>query len=249
MKKIFSIVFVVMVGCCLWGVGSSYALMIDTFDVTENVSLKGSGTKNDVKTGTESQIIGTERDLTLTMNTPYPKNPANGASANIGYGEADLNDDTGVSSTLTLTWSGIGGMGLGSIDITTWGCDRLVVSTWNIDLSLSVEMVVSDGTHNLTETRSGLLAYSTEAFLYEDFRDANNHYYADVFHGVQSIQMIVKAVNGADGSWNFLSYARQDDSFGNPPVEGAPEPGTMMLMLMGFGGLLVKKARMVFGKN
>jgi hypothetical protein len=29
---------------------------------------------------------------------------------------------------------------------------------------------------------------------------------------------------------------------------GTPEPGTMMLMLMGFGGLLVKKVKMVFGK-
>ncbi len=127
---------------------SAADVLIDNFsDGSSTLTAIMPGTP-DSSTETGTGIIGTEREALLEVDTNsfIASNVAHATLA-IAPGE-NLNfaNDPGVASTLTLTYDGVGMMGLGGVDATDGGMnDLLQVSVVFVDLAFTFEFTLTDG--------------------------------------------------------------------------------------------------------
>ena len=128
--------------------------MVDDFTTFQFLSQSGVGSTSDVTSG--AGIVGTERDMTLTV-TAGP----GVAQLFAGTGEFAHSCPASVSATSILTWDGIDGtsslnpIGLGGVDMTDGGLSaalRLRVS--HCDLPANIQFNVYGATGSSTGTIS-----------------------------------------------------------------------------------------------
>lgn len=127
-------------------IGSAQALTIDTFN-TDQVVADGTGggaTMSTVSDG--ANILGTDRMVSIEQLGPG----LTPSEININTGTAGLMTlgNTDAFSVSNITYNGIGGAGLGGVDVTEGGTDdRFALFQVSGDFPTNITITVSDGTN------------------------------------------------------------------------------------------------------
>ena len=137
--------------------GSAQALTIDTFNTNQSV-IDGAAvgaTSSTVSDG--ANILGTDRTVSIEQlgpgATPSELNINTGTAGILTLGNTDAN------SVSNITYDGVGGAGLGGVDVTEGGTDdRFTLFVVFGDFPTDIELTVSDGSNTAS------LQVSTPAF-------------------------------------------------------------------------------------
>jgi hypothetical protein len=137
--------------------GSAQALTIDTFNTNQSVidGLGGGATSSVVSDLTN--ILGTDR--TVSINQLGPGGTPSEININTGTPGILTLGNTDAFSVSNITYNGIGGAGLGGVDVTEGGNDdRFTLFVVFGDFPTGIELTVSDGANTAS------LQVSTPAF-------------------------------------------------------------------------------------
>ena len=127
-------------------VGSAQALTIDTFATDQLVTDGPGGGASSSTVSDALNILGTDR--TVSIEQLGPGNTDSSISINIGTAGIATLGNTDAFSVSNITYNGVGGAGLGGIDVTEGGdltAFGLFVASG--DFSTNVTLTVSDGTN------------------------------------------------------------------------------------------------------
>lgn len=195
-----------------------------------------------------NRVIGGYRDLQLDL-VQNGGLPFSGASAGVFAGRLFWSNDAGVSSGLTVQWDGddnssiIDPTGLGGLDLTAGGLDRLAVELFQADLpGLTAKFTIWTDENNFSVLErtfdSTIFSTQTEFFEFADF-DVAGGSGAD-FADVGAIELMLMGPASIDAEIEIIGIV--------PPI-GVPEASS--LLGLGFiGGLgLLSLRKKSFSKS
>jgi len=125
---------------------SAFALTIDDFDTGSSLLSANNVTTTDTVTNVgATTTIGDTRIVDVTWNSGEGGNVM--AQSNAPNDVMSFSSDFGIDGTFELTYMGVGGAGLGGIDLTLGGAaDRIVVEMISADKIGTLEIIVTDTT-------------------------------------------------------------------------------------------------------
>lgn len=225
--------FCALIVAMSWTVApASYALLIDSFDVTQSLGANSSTTSsNGLATG--SSIVGGERDATVD----FISGP-NSADLDINPGSNSLLNLSNGANTLgsaTLLYDGAGGIGLGGVDMTDGGATNGIgIEIAFDDLPVNLIFTVTDvfasvGTSTIT-TSGGIFSPTQVALAFASFSGAVD------FSAVDSILIEVVPLQAAtDIQIDFIETVL------------VPEPGALAMLATVGMALAVRRRGVAFG--
>ncbi|MFZ5836669.1 MAG: PEP-CTERM sorting domain-containing protein [Pseudomonadota bacterium] len=224
------------------------ALIIDDFiDAPQNIEIAGPEANpggsdpavtlldNDgglvpTSAGPHASIIGGYRDITTTLIGSPGSSRATKSDAALVDGAFSHSQDTGVRSNSYITWNGLAGAGLGSVDLTEAGSsDRFRMVILSADDGVDWSLSVTDGDSTFTHffENTGVISAATDLFL--SF---------SLFSGIDFTD-VESIVFGA----NVTSTVDFDTSVALIETYGIPEPASLTLLGAGIMGLGAIKRR------
>lgn len=220
--------------CAVTAPVDAAVVVIDTFETPPNPSGPSGGVELEVNpastvdstTSSGAGIIGTERELTLTLLAPPPGedgNPDATAEINPPVKAVSWSNDDDAKSKLELLWNGVGAAGLGAAgDLTGSGMNNALV----VDLMSSDAMVMfafmltdTDGDVATASLTPGAVASPTQLwFTFSSFLTDNA---AISLGSIKSIKLTVTSnVAAADAKFSFVR------------ATAVPEPTSLALLGM-----------------
>jgi hypothetical protein len=203
----------------LGGSFSASATIIDSFDEAQAGIAIAGGSGSSVLAGL-SEVIGGERELSLTVNS---NTGSQLASLNVSDGLLNFNNGTGVDSTAMVTWDGIASGGLGGEDVTNGGLSfAIVVNVVAADLGGMIRLDIEDtGAGSAFVTQA--IGPGAGAFVlpFASFAGVN-------FGALDLVKLTITGPDALDVSIDFIETSQ------------VPEPSTMLLSglaLLALGGL------------
>ena len=165
LKKLFSVLALTTLS-----VGSAQALTIDTFSTNQVVydGIGGGATSSTVSDALN--ILGTER--TISVEQLGPGATPSSVSINVGTSGLLTLDNTDTFSVSKIVYNGIGGSGLGGVDVTEGGTlDTFSLFVVLGDFPTDIALTVSDGTNtaSLMQTSPFLAINVPLLFEYSSF--------------------------------------------------------------------------------
>ena len=165
LKKLFSVLALTTLS-----VGSAQALTIDTFSTNQVVydGIGGGGTFSTVSDALN--ILGTER--TISVEQLGPGATPSSVSINVGTSGLLTLGNTDAFSVSKIVYNGIGGSGLGGVDVTEGGTlDTFSLFVVLGDFPTDIALTVSDGTNtaSLMQTTPFLAINVPLLFEYSSF--------------------------------------------------------------------------------
>jgi hypothetical protein len=165
LKKLFSVLALTTLS-----VGSAQALTIDTFS-TNQVVYDGIGGRATSSTVSDAlNILGTER--TISVEQLGPDATPSSVSINVGTSGLLTLGNTDAFSVSKIVYNGIGGSGLGGVDVTEGGTlDTFSLFVVLGDFPTDIALTVSDGTNtaSLMQTTPFLAINVPLLFEYSSF--------------------------------------------------------------------------------
>ena len=165
LKKLFSVLALTTLS-----VGSAQALTIDTFSTNQVVydGIGGGATSSTVSDALN--ILGTER--TISVEQLGPDATPSSVSINVGTSGLLTLGNTDAFSVSKIVYNGIGGSGLGGVDVTEGGTlDTFSLFVVLGDFPTDIALTVSDGTNtaSLMQTTPFLAINVPLLFEYSSF--------------------------------------------------------------------------------
>jgi hypothetical protein len=229
--------------------GAANALVIDTFnDAPQAIRMVGpeahpGGSDPSVtlldnagglvagSPGPHASIIGGYRDIKTTLIGSSDALAGTSSNATFGGGLFRHNQDSGVRSNSYITWDGLGGAGLGGVDLTDGGVSKkfhLVVAQADDGVVWSLELFDGSGGNDIfTFENAGVITSPVNLFL------SFSNWAVDFTN-------ITKIVFGA----NINSTVDFDTSVDLIETVGVPEPASFALIgagLMGLGSVVRRR--------
>lgn len=211
----------------LMSVSNAHALLIDSFDDSQEFSRTTLGSTSDFISG--PGILGGERDVRITVTAT---NGVNSLHINGGPGYFSHSQGSLVKGRTLLQWDGsdasmsVASPGLGGVDLTEGGInDRIRLRIVENDLPAPLKFTIYDTTGASSTATLGLpggVLSPTDKYLYFTAFSGVD------LSSVKAIEMLIdgSAVSGLDVTLDFIETTH------------APEPGTWMLLGSGLVGLI-----------
>ncbi len=210
--------------------GSAQALTIDTFNTNQSVidGLGGGATSSVVSDAVN--ILGTDR--TVSIEQLGPGGTASEININTGTPGILTLGNTDAFSVSNITYNGIGGAGLGGVDVTEGGSDdRFTLFVVFGDFPTGIQLTVSDGT-NTASLSAATPAFAVATPLFFEYTS---------FVGGPVDFTMIDMINIQLTTTTPVSDL-QLDLFGT--TSEIPEPGVLAILGLGLAGLgLVRRPR------
>lgn len=226
------------------------AMIIDTFsEIDQSVILSGpeliappdivataldnAAIQGGVAGSAAASIIGGYRDVQTTLVVSPSATRQTHAVVDTSLGTFSHSQDVGVGSHTYITWNGLGGIGLGSADLTDGGVSNafhLVVNLADASALWSLQLFDGDSNYLYSFINPVEITSPTHLFLPFSIFTANGIDMTD----------INKIVFGANID-NHLNFDTELDFFGTTSI---PEPASMALIgagLMGLGSVVRRR--------
>jgi len=194
------------------------AVVIDNFDTgNTNITRNSVGTSTDTANGNPADIIGNDRDASLT----YISGELDAsAQANPPTGRFSWSNAAGVTSSASLVWDD-GAGGLGGVDLTEGGLsDAILMELVTIDLDVQLTFTVEDTQGgSSSRTLTGLTPGELK-FAYASFTGTAN------FTDVNRISLLFEGPANVDATIDLVSTSQL-----------VPEPASVLLFGVGLTAL------------
>jgi len=194
------------------------AVVIDNFDTgNTNITRTSVGTSTDTANGNPADIIGNDRDASLT----YISGELDAsAQANPPTGRFSWSNAAGVTSSASLVWDD-GAGGLGGVDLTEGGLsDAILMELVTIDLDVQLTFTVEDTQGgSSSRTLTGLTPGELK-FAYASFTGTAN------FTDVNRISLLFEGPANVDATIDLVSTSQL-----------VPEPASVLLFGVGLTAL------------
>jgi len=194
------------------------AVVIDNFDTgNTNITRTSVGTSTDTANGNPADIIGNDRDASLTY---ISGELAASAQANPPTGRFSWSNAAGVTSSASLVWDD-GAGGLGGVDLTEGGLsDAILMELVTIDLDVQLTFTVEDTQGGSSSRALTGLTPGELKFAYASFTGTAN------FTDVNRISLLFEGPANVDATIDLVSTSQL-----------VPEPASVLLFGVGLTAL------------